>query len=102
LVTDRLRKRARVFLSIVRSFLIISVSMVLIWYGVRVTWTYFLRGTYNPTILEIPTAAILVVIPVGGLFLLFQSLREIISNVLEYESLKSGTVRRIATLEKED
>jgi len=102
LVTERLRERARAFLSIVRSFLISGVSMVLIWYGVRVTWTYFLRGTYNPTILEIPTAAILVVIPVGGLFLLFQSLGEIISNVLKYESLKSGTVRRIATPEKED
>ena len=102
LFVDRLKQRTRALFSIVHGILITGVSIVLVWYGVRVTWTYFSRGTYNPTILEIPTAAILVVIPVGGLILLIQSLREIISNVLEYESLKSGTVRRIAIPEKED
>jgi TRAP-type C4-dicarboxylate transport system permease small subunit len=101
LVTERLGERARAFLLIVRSFLISGVSMVLIWYGLRVTWTYFSRGTYNPTILEIPTAAILVVIPFGGLFLLIQSLREVISNVLEFENLKSNTVRRVANPKEE-
>jgi TRAP-type C4-dicarboxylate transport system permease small subunit len=102
LVTDRLSERARAFLSVVHSIVITGVSMVLVWYGVRVTWSYFSKGTYNPTILEVPTAAILVVIPVGGLFLLVQSLREIISNVLEYKSLRSGREKGIANPGKED
>jgi TRAP-type C4-dicarboxylate transport system permease small subunit len=102
LVVDRLKQRTKALFSIVHSILITGVSIVLVWYGVRVTWTYFSRGTYNPTILEVPTAAILVVIPFGGLFLLIQSIREIISSVLEYESLRSDRGRSPAHPEEED
>jgi TRAP-type C4-dicarboxylate transport system permease small subunit len=102
LVTERLKKKTQAFLSIVHNFLISGVSMVLIWSGIRVTWTYFSRGTYVPTILEVPTAAILVVIPVGGLLLFIQSLREFISNVLVYESIRSDTGRRIPASKKEE
>jgi C4-dicarboxylate transporter, DctQ subunit len=102
LVVDRLKQRNRALFSIVHSILITGVSIVFIWYGVRVTWSYFSKGTYNPTILEFPTAAILVVIPFGGLFLLVQAIREIISSVLEYESLRTGTGRSPAHPEEED
>jgi C4-dicarboxylate transporter DctQ subunit len=51
------------------------VSAVLVVYGSRVTWSYYVKGLYNPTVLEIPTAAILIVIPIGGLTLLIQSIR---------------------------
>lgn len=88
LITDRLSQRARSFLSIIHYILISGVSTVLIWYGARVTWSYFSKGTYNPTILEVPTAAILVVIPFGGVFLFVQSLRGIISSVLKYKRLR--------------
>jgi TRAP-type C4-dicarboxylate transport system permease small subunit len=90
LVTDRLSQTGRSFLSIIHCILIFGVSTVLIWYGARVTWSYFSQGTYNPTILEVPTAAILVVIPFGGVFLFVQSLRGIISSVLKYKRLRPG------------
>jgi TRAP-type C4-dicarboxylate transport system permease small subunit len=90
LITDRLSQTARSFLSIIHSILISGVSTVLIWYGARVTWSYFSKGIYNPTILEVPTAAILVVIPFGGFFLFVQSLRGILSSVLKYKRLRSA------------
>ncbi len=89
LVTERLSDTARAFLSIIHSILIIGISFILFWYGARVTWNYFSKGTYVPTILEVPTAAILVVIPLGGVFLLAQSLRGIISDALRYKELRS-------------
>lgn len=89
LVVERLGETARAFLSIVHFLLITGVSLVLFWYGARVTWSYFSKGIYNPTILEVPTAAILVVIPFGGLFLVAQSLRGIISSFRSYKQLRS-------------
>ncbi len=80
LVTTRLSPRGRAFFSFV-SFIICSmVSVVLLVYGSRVTWHYFSKGLYRPTILEIPTAAILVIIPVGGITLLIESIRGVYRN----------------------
>ena len=57
------------------------VSTVLLVYGTRVTWSYYVKGLYNPTVLEIPTSAILIVIPIGGLTLLIQSIRGFTQNL---------------------
>ena len=89
LVTERLGETTRAFFSIIHSILITGVSVVLFWYGARVTWSYFSKGTYVATILEVPTAAILVVIPLGGIFLFAQSLRQIISSSLRYKESRS-------------
>jgi len=51
------------------------VSVVLTVHGVRVTWDHFSEGIYNPTILEFPKSAVLLIIPLGGITLLIQSLR---------------------------
>ena len=101
LITERLSETTRAFLSIINCILIFGVSFVLFWYGARVTWNYFSKGTYVPTILEIPTAAILAVIPLGGIFLLAQSLREFIRNFLRYKELRSIVGRESANPGKE-
>ncbi len=74
LVTCRLSPDKRLFLSIVQYILISLVSMVFIYVGGKVTVDNFIRGIYNPTVLQIPIAYVLVIIPVGGFFLLVQSL----------------------------
>lgn len=74
LVTCRLSPGKRLFLSIVQYILISLVSMVFVTVGGKVTVDNFIRGIYNPTVLQIPIAYVLVIIPVGGFFLLVQSL----------------------------
>lgn len=74
LMTCRLSPSKRLFLSIVQYFLISLVSIVFIYVGGKVTVDNFIRGIYNPTVLQIPIAYILGIIPVGGFFLLVQSL----------------------------
>ncbi|MCF8062088.1 MAG: TRAP transporter small permease [Deltaproteobacteria bacterium] len=75
LFTNLMGPRGRVACGFVSDAVCLAVSVILLVYGTRVSWHYFSRGLYNPTILEIPTAYILVVIPLGGLTLLVQSIR---------------------------
>jgi TRAP-type C4-dicarboxylate transport system permease small subunit len=48
--------------------------MVFIYVGGKVTIDNYIRGIYNPTVLQIPIAYTLGIIPIGGFFLLVQSL----------------------------
>ncbi len=74
LVTCRLSLNKRLFLGIIQYILISLVSMVFIYVGAKVTVDNFIRGIYNPTVLQIPIAYVLGIIPIGGFFLLVQSL----------------------------
>lgn len=68
--TRHFEGKTRALLGMISSFFGIVVCCVLVRYGVRVTWEYFLSGSYRPTLLEIPTYLILWVIPWGGFLLL--------------------------------
>ena len=48
--------------------------MVFIYVGGKTTINNYIRGIYSPTVLQIPIAYTLVMIPIGGFFLLVQSL----------------------------
>lgn len=74
LVTCRLNVKKRNFLAIVQYIVIILVSMVFIYVGGKTTINNYIRGIYSPTVLQIPIAYTLVMIPIGGFFLLVQSL----------------------------
>jgi len=74
LLTSRLSLRKRLFLSIIQYIMISLVSMVFIYVGGKVTIDNYIRGIYNPTVLQIPIAYTLGIIPIGGFFLLAQSL----------------------------
>ena len=73
LLTSRLTLRKRLFLSILQYIVISLVSIVFIYFGGRTTIDNYIRGIYNPTVLQIPIAYSLAIIPVGGAFLLIQS-----------------------------
>lgn len=48
----------------------ILAALVLVVFGIHVTWTAALRGSFKSTGLDLPTWIVVVVIPVGGLLLL--------------------------------
>jgi len=80
--------KARAICSLTSFIICFLVSTVLVIYGTRVTWSYYVKGLYNPTVLEIPTSAILVVIPMGGLTLLIQSIRGFVRSLRELKEIQ--------------
>ena len=76
LLLNRLKPRTQALLGIIISIIGAIVFMFLIWYGAQVTWDNFLRGTYRSTVLEIPNAAVLFIIPLGSFLLFIQFLRD--------------------------
>jgi C4-dicarboxylate transporter, DctQ subunit len=53
----------------------ILAALVLVVFGVDVTWTAALRGSFKSTGLDLPTWMVIIIIPLGGLLLLFRFAR---------------------------
>lgn len=75
IVISRLKPRVQAIFGILSSIIGIVISGVLVWYGSQVTRDYFLRGILEPTVLELPVAPILAIIPLGSVLLFVQFLR---------------------------
>ncbi len=71
----RFTPRVQNLFSIIVSIIGAALSVVMIWYGTDITIDFIQRGVLTPTILELPRAAIIIVIPIGSLLLLLQCLR---------------------------
>jgi TRAP-type C4-dicarboxylate transport system permease small subunit len=56
----------------------LGVAIVLTVFGATSTWTAFTRGAFKPTVLEIPTWIVLIIIPIGSAVLALRFLREVI------------------------
>ncbi len=87
-VVLKLQLRKQIFLHVVTSILGVIISAALVWYGSKVTWKSYITHAYMGTILEIPKAPILVLIPVGSFLLLIQFIRRTFVNI---RKLRSGT-----------
>jgi len=68
-------QRVCAFLS---NFISLGVAIVLMVFGASVTWTSYMRGAFKPTVLEIPTWIVLLIIPIGSALLAARFLRETI------------------------
>ena len=75
IILNRLKPESTAFLGILSSLVGIFVSIMLAFYGMSVTWNYFRRGIYTPTAMEIPVAAIILIIPIGSFMLLIGFVR---------------------------
>lgn len=53
------------------------ISVILVYYGSLTTFDHFMRGAYNPTILETPIALVIAIIPIGSFILLLEVLVKI-------------------------
>jgi len=60
------------------NFISLGVAIVLMVFGASVTWTSYMRGAFKPTVLEIPTWIVLLIIPIGCALLAARFLRETI------------------------
>ena len=72
----RLKQETQARLTVVTSLMGAAVSLVFVFYGVWATFDVWQRGIVTPTILEVPKAAILAIIPLGSILLVIQFLRQ--------------------------
>jgi len=75
IVLGHLNPRAQALLGIISSIIGIIVCIVLVWYGIQVSYDYTQGGLYEPTLLELPKGPLLAIIPVGSFLLLIQFVR---------------------------
>ena len=74
IILNRLEPKVAALLGIINSIIGSFVALVLTWYGTVVMWDKFQRHIYTPSIMEIPIAAIVIIIPVGSIMLFTQFL----------------------------
>jgi C4-dicarboxylate transporter DctQ subunit len=74
IVISHFGSKKKRFLSILQYVLTAIISSVFLYIGAKTTLDHYVRGIYNPTVLQIPMAYVLMVIPIGGFFLFVQSL----------------------------
>jgi C4-dicarboxylate transporter, DctQ subunit len=67
-------ERRRRILGIFSTALVGLVSGILVYYGFLTTYNHYVRGVFNPTILETPIALIIMIIPIGCIPLLLEVL----------------------------
>lgn len=75
LVLNSLKPRAQTWVNIITSGLATIAWLIVAWYGGWVTWQHFQLGLAKDTLMDIPDAPILAIIPVGSLLLFVQCLR---------------------------
>ena len=76
LAVDHLRPKHQAMAGAVTSILGAAACGVLVWFSAEATWNHYISGVWDPgDLLEVPTAYVMVIIPVGGLLLFVQFLR---------------------------
>jgi TRAP-type C4-dicarboxylate transport system permease small subunit len=69
--------RRRKILGLISCTLVGIVSAVLVTYGFSASYNHYVRGVFNPTIIETPIALIIVIIPLGCVPLLLEALLKV-------------------------
>lgn len=81
LLFARLKPKTQARLNIITSVFGLFISLILVWYGTTATVSFWQRGILTPTILEVPRALIIGIIPAGSLLLALQFLRRAWANL---------------------
>jgi len=63
------------------------ISAILVYYGSITTFDHFMRGSYNPTILETPIALVTAIIPISSFILLLEVLVKIFNILWNKEGI---------------
>lgn len=72
ILLGRLHPRTQAWLNIMMSAIGAIICLVVVWYGVQVTWQFFHRDVLTPTVLALPRAWIIAIIPIGSFLLALQ------------------------------
>jgi TRAP-type C4-dicarboxylate transport system permease small subunit len=73
--SSRLRPKTRAWLDIIISAIGAISCLVVVWYGVQITWDFAHRGIVTPGALELNRAWAIAIIPLGSLLLAVQFLK---------------------------
>jgi C4-dicarboxylate transporter, DctQ subunit len=90
IVIGLLGQRTRSRLAVVQYAIICLVAFVFVYFGTTVTLDLYERGIYNPTIIQVPMAYVLFIIPVGGLFILIQALIGLSESIRKQRQIKES------------
>jgi len=71
---NKMRGAVKKWVTVFSLFLTGIVAVVLIYYGFYATYDHYVRGVYNPTIIETPIALMIVIIPLGSIPLFLEVL----------------------------
>ena len=72
LLLYELYAKARKALLVINAAVVGMVALLLVYFGTAATIDHFMRGVRNVSVLETPTALIIVIIPIGSLVLLLE------------------------------
>jgi C4-dicarboxylate transporter, DctQ subunit len=81
LLTSRLSSKGKVYFDLAHSLMGVAVCGFLCWYGSIVTWGQYQRGVVDIQVVDTPKYLILLIIPVGFLFLVGQFLRQFFTDL---------------------
>ncbi|WP_368665180.1 TRAP transporter small permease [Sporosarcina sp. P29] len=81
LLINRLSEKNRTRMEILNSCIGAVISLVITVYGLLATWNLYMRDIKTETILEIPRSLLIVVVPVGFLFVFIQFIRNLLSAI---------------------
>jgi TRAP-type C4-dicarboxylate transport system permease small subunit len=87
ILLSRLNPRIQALLSTITAIIGLIICLVLVWYGVKVTWNYFIEGRYVYSPLSIPTAYVMGIVPLGCLMLIIQFVRRSYNLVKEAKGI---------------
>lgn len=87
LVLNRMSPRIQTLLNILTSAIGAAICCALTWYGSLATFVYWQKGIFIPTLLEVPTEYVLVIIPVGSFFLFIQFMRRTYGHLESWKSI---------------
>ena len=81
LLTSRLSAQTKLYFNLGHSVMGIVVSGILFWYGTVVTWGQYQRGVMDIQVVDMPKYLILIIIPIGFLFLAGQFFRNFLTDL---------------------
>ena len=93
ILVNRVSKKFKYQLGFVTCTIGVIVALIFTIWGGITTWDHWLRGLYKPTVLEIPSWILLIVIPVGSFLVATRFFRQALSCWQNSSSKDSGSFK---------
>lgn len=85
-----MKPKVRAVLEIINSFICMIATAALTYFGWEVTMDFLTRGTKTATVLQLPRAYLVIIIPFGSLFLAIQFARRLVHWYKELKKLNAA------------
>jgi len=97
LLTSRLSNKTKLYFDLAHDLMGVAVCGIFCWYGSIVTWGQYQRGVVDIQVVDTPKYLILLIIPIGFLFLVAQFLRQFFKDLKRVKDFQvsNSTVTRL-------